>query len=226
MNSIYQLRCAIIKGNIKKVTTITEKCLQDGFVPSTIIEQGILKAMGVVEEKWKTYEYFIPNVLVSAITIKLCLNVLRSSFRSSIDTPIGKAVAGTVRGDIHDIGKNMVVMFMEGAGFEVVDLGVDVSPENFIKAIKKEKADILLLSCLYTVTMHVMEDTIISLKKAGLRERVKTLVGGAPITQEFADCIGADGFGVDAMEAVRKAKDLLQVDSYDGLLRYDKKIFS
>lgn len=212
MNPVRQLECAIIKGKIKKAPAITEKCLRDGFAPSTIIEQGILKAMEVVGEKWKTYEYFIPNILVSAITIKLCLNVLHSSLKGSMNPPIGKAVAGTVRGDIHDIGKNIVVMFMEGAGFEVIDLGVDVPPENFVKAIKKEKADLLLLSCLYSVTMHAMEDTLIALKKEGLKERVKTIIGGAPITQEFADSIGADGFGIDAMEGVRKARELLQID--------------
>ena len=118
-------------------------------------------------------------------------------------------MAGTVRGDVHDIGKNIFLMFMEANGFEVIDLGIDVAPEHFVRMVKKEKPDLLLLSCLYTVTMHSMEDTIIALKKAGLKGRVKILVGGAPITKEFADSIGADGFGIDAMEGVKKAKELL-----------------
>ena len=212
MNPLRQLECAIVKGKIKKATILTEKCLQDGFTPSTIIEQSILRAMEVVGEKWKTYEYFIPHILVSATTIKLCLNILHSSLKVPFNSSIGKAVAGTVKGDIHDIGKNIVVMFMEGAGFKVIDLGVDVPPENFIKVIKKEKADLLLLSCLYTVTMHAMEDTLIALDKEGLKEKVKTIIGGAPITQEFANSIGADDFGMDAMDGVRKARSLLQVN--------------
>lgn len=212
MNPIRQLECALVKGNIKKINVITEKCLKEGYPPSEIIKQGVLKAMDVVGKKWKTYEYFIPNVLVSAMAIKLCLNILYPLLKAPGNQYIGKAVAGTVEGDIHDIGKNIVVMFMEAAGVEVIDLGVDVPPENFIRTIKKEKANLLLLSCLYTVTMHAMEDTVIALQKAGMKGKVKTIIGGAPITQEFADSIGADGFGMDAIEGVKKAKELLQVD--------------
>ncbi len=211
MNPIRQLECALVKGNIKKVNAITEKCLREGYLPSKIIEQGVLKAMEEVGKKWKVYEYFIPNVLVSAMAIKLCLNILHPLLKIPGSQYIGKAVAGTVEGDIHDIGKNIVVMFMEAAGVEVIDLGIDVPPEIFIRTIKKEKAHLLLLSCLYTVTMHAMEDTVIALKKAGLKGKVKTIIGGAPITQEFADSIGADGFGMDAMEGVEKAKELLHV---------------
>jgi len=209
MNTIRQLECAIIKGNTQKASALTMKCLQEGLAPSVIIEQGILKGLEVVGQKWKTYEYFIPNVLVSAMATKLCLNALHSSTNTSGNRYIGKAIAGTVRGDVHDIGKNIVLMFMETAGFEVIDLGIDVEPEHFARMVKREKPDLLLLSCLYTVTMHSMEDTIIALKKAGLKERVKILVGGAPITLEFANSIGADGFGVDAVEGVKKAKELL-----------------
>jgi len=209
MNSIRQLECAIVKGNIKKANALTEKCLQEGISPSVIIEQGILRGMEIVGEKWKTYEYFIPNVLVSAMATKLCLNTLHSSLKTAENRYIGRVVAGTVRGDVHDIGKNIVLMFIETAGFEVIDLGIDVEPEHFARMVKREKPDLLLLSCLYTVTMHSMEDTIIALKKAGLKETVKILVGGAPVTQDFADSIGADGFGIDAVDGVRKAKELL-----------------
>jgi len=209
MNSIRQLECAIVKGNTQKASALTMKCLQEGFAPSVIIEQGILKGLKVVGQKWKAYEYFIPNVLVSAMATKLCLNVLHSSTNTPGNRYIGRAVAGTVRGDVHDIGKNIVLMFMETAGFEVIDLGIDVEPEQFTRTVKREKPDLLLLSCLYTLTMHSMEDTILSLKKAGLKERVKILLGGAPITLEFANSIGADGFGVDAVEGVKKAKELL-----------------
>jgi 5-methyltetrahydrofolate--homocysteine methyltransferase len=209
MITIRQLECAIVKGNTQKASALTMKCLQEGLAPSVIIEQGILKGLEIVGQKWKTYEYFIPNVLVSAMATKLCLNVLHSSSQASDNRYIGKAIAGTVRGDVHDIGKNIVLMFMETAGFEVIDLGIDVAPEQFVKMVKKEKPDLLLLSCLYTLTMHSMEDTIIALKKAGLKDKVKTLIGGAPITPEFSDNIGADGFGIDAVDGVRKAKELL-----------------
>jgi 5-methyltetrahydrofolate--homocysteine methyltransferase len=203
------LECAIVKGDIKKATALTEKCLREGLQPALIIENGILRGMEIVGEKWKTYEYFIPNVLVSAMAIKLCLSVLHPVLKVSGNRPLGKAVAGTVKGDVHDIGKNIVLMFMEASGFEVIDLGIDVTPEHFIKMVRKEKPDLLLLSCLYTVTMHSMEDTLIALKKAGLKEKVKTLVGGAPITREFANSIGADGFGIDAVDGVKRAKELL-----------------
>lgn len=209
MNSIRQLECAIVKGDIKKATALTEKCLREGLHPALIIEKGILRGMEIVGEKWKTYEYFIPNVLVSAMAIKLCLSTLHPALKTTGNRPLGKAVAGTVKGDVHDIGKNIVLMFMEASGFEVIDLGIDVAPEHFVKMVRKEKPDLLLLSCLYTVTMHSMEDTLIALKKAGLKERVKTLIGGAPITLEFANSIGADGFGIDAVDGVRRAKELL-----------------
>jgi len=209
MKLVRQLECAIVKGNIKRAVALTERCLQEGLPPSLVIEGGILRGLEIVGEKWKTYEYFIPNVLVSAMATKLSLQTLHEAIKSSVTPCIGKAVAGTVKGDVHDIGKNIVLMFMETAGFEVIDLGIDVPPEQFIRAVKREKPDLLVLSCLYTLTMHAMEDTLIALKKAGLRGKVKTLVGGAPITREFAESIGADGFGMDAVDGVRKAKELL-----------------
>ena len=209
MKTLSQLQCAIIKGNSKKAALLTEECLGENLAPSVIIEEGILKGLEVVGQKWKTYEYFIPNVLVSAMATKLCLNTLSPALKARGIRPIGKAVAGTVKGDIHDIGKNIVLMFMEASGFEIVDLGVDVAPDHFVRMVKKEKPDLLLLSCLYTVTMYSMKDTLIALKKAGLKSKVKTLVGGAPITQEFASSIGADGFGIDAVDGVKKAKELL-----------------
>jgi 5-methyltetrahydrofolate--homocysteine methyltransferase len=210
MTPIRQLECAIVKGNTKKVAVIIQKCLQEGLPPAIIIEHGILKGLEIVGQKWKSYEYFIPNVLVSAMATKLGLDILQSVLKASRTRFIGKALAGTVRGDVHDIGKNILMMFMEASGFHVIDLGIDVAPEHFVKMSKCEKPDLLLLSCLYTVTMHAMEDTIIALRRAGLKGKVRTLVGGAPITQEFADQIGADGFGIDAVDGVKKAKELLK----------------
>lgn len=204
------LECAIVKGNTSKATLMTQQCLQDGLSPSVIIAQGILKGLETVGEKWKTYEYFIPNVLVSAMATKLCLDTLQPVLKESGNHRLGKALAGTVKGDVHDIGKNIVVMFLEASGFEVLDLGIDVAPEHFVKMVKREQPDLLLLSCLYTVTMHAMEDTIIALRKAGLKRKVKTLIGGAPITLEFAKSIGADGFGVDALDGVQRAMELVE----------------
>jgi len=209
MKTIRQLECAIVKGNIKKAPAITRKCLVEGLAPRAIIADGILKGLDTVGRKWKTYEYFIPNVLVSAMATKLCLDALQPALKSAHSRPLGRAVAGTVRGDVHDIGKNIVLMFMQASGFEVLDLGIDVAPEQFVKAIRSEKPDLLLLSCLYTVTMHAMEDTIIALRKAGLKNRLKIVVGGAPITREFAEHIGADGYGADAIDGVRESRELL-----------------
>jgi len=210
MHTLRQLESAIVKGNTKKAPAITRKCLLEGLPPQTVIENGILKGLDTVGRKWKAYEYFIPNVLVSAMATKLCIEALRPALKSASSRPLGKAVAGTVRGDVHDIGKNIVLMFMEASGFEVMDLGIDVAPEQFVKVVKREKPDLLLLSCLYTVTMHAMEDTIIALQKAGIKGKLKIIVGGAPITREFADHVGADGFGVDAVDGVKQARQLLK----------------
>jgi len=210
MNTIAQLECAIVKGNIKRAPAITRKCLLEGLPPQAIIQEGILKGLDTVGRKWKTYEYFIPNVLVSAMATKLCLEALHPALKAGANRPIGKAVAGTVRGDVHDIGKNIVLMFLEASGFQVVDLGIDVAPEQFVKTVRRERPDLLLLSCLYTVTMHAMEDTVIALRKAGLKGKLKVIVGGAPITPEFARHIGADGYGADAVDGVRKARELLK----------------
>ncbi len=210
MDPLRRLERAIVKGDIKSAPAITRRCLQDGLSPQAVIADGILKGLDTVGRKWKAYEYFIPNVLVSAMATKLCLDALRPALK-----PAGgarrppKALAGTVHGDVHDIGKNIVIMFMEASGIAVVDLGIDVSPDRFVKAARREKPDLLLLSCLYTVTMHAMEDSIIALQKAGLKSRLKIIVGGAPITPEFAQHIGADGYGADAVDGVRQARELL-----------------
>lgn len=209
MSSIRQLECAIVKGNTRKAHATVVKCLEEGLAPATIVSQGILKGLETVGRKWKTYEYFIPNVLVSAMTTKLCLDTLHPVLKDSGNCRIGRIVAGTVAGDVHDIGKNIVLMFMEASGFDVIDLGIDVTPEDFVRTAKQEKADLLLLSCLYTVTMHSVEDTIVALRKAGLKGKVRTLIGGAPITQRFADDIGADGYGMDAVDGVRRARELI-----------------
>ena len=210
MSSIQRLECAIVKGNTKKASAITGKCLEEGLSPSVIIEQGILKGLETVGRKWKSYEIFIPNVLVSAMATKLCLETLHPVLKASWIRPAGRIVAGTVEGDVHDIGKNIVLMFMEASGFDVIDLGVDVPPEEFIRVVKQEKPDLLLLSCLYTVTMHAVEDTVIALRRAGLKGKVKTLIGGAPITGEFARSIGADGYGADAVDGVKRAAELMK----------------
>lgn len=208
MTSIRRLECAIVKGDTQKAPVLAARCLLEGLSPAFIIEAGLLRGLETVGRKWKSYEIFIPNVLVSAMATKLCLDTLHPALLASRLRPLARVVAGTVEGDVHDIGKNIVLMFMEAAGFDIVDLGIDVPPEDFVKAVRQEKADLLLLSCLYTVTMHAVEDTIVALRKAGLKGKVKTLVGGAPVTADFASGIGADGYGADAVDGVRKAKEL------------------
>lgn len=207
---IRELECVVLKGLTRKASAITKQCLQAGLSPSTIIEEGVFKALEKVGQKWKAYEYFIPNVLVSAMATRICIDTLQPVLKANGSQPVGKIVAGTVKGDVHDIGKNIVLMFMEASGFEVIDLGIDVAPEDFVRMVRQERPDILVLSCLYTVTMYSVEDTLIALRKSGLADRVKTLIGGAPITRKFAGSIGADGYGVDAVDGVKTAMALLE----------------
>jgi len=205
-NPMRQLEAAIVKGKINKIGCWTEKCLKAGFRPKTIIDRAVVSAMQQVGEKWKVYEYFIPNVLVSAMAIKLCLTALNPLLKKSQKQSLGKAVAGTVEGDIHDIGKNIVAIMLKGAGFEVTDLGNDVSVQRIVAAVKDNGAQYLGLSALLTTTMRAMESTIKALEEAGLRNKVKILIGGAPVTQSFADQIGADGYASNASAAAEMAK--------------------
>lgn len=199
----------IIKGNAKKVLELTEAALAEGVAPLTIINEGLIPPMGIVGEKMRKGEMFIPEVLMSARAMTGSVNRLRPLIVGSVTERTGKIVIGTVKGDLHDIGKNLVAMLAEANAFEVINLGVDVPVEKFAAAIEEHKPDLLGMSALLTTTMPRMKDTIEYLKKVGLRDKVRIMVGGAPVTAEFAEEIGADGYAPDAASATNLAKRLL-----------------
>ncbi|MGE5850201.1 MAG: corrinoid protein [Candidatus Methylomirabilota bacterium] len=206
------LKEAVINGDLKGCTILTEVAIQAGHPPQKILSEALVPAMEVVGEKFRCNEVYVPEVLVTARAMKKSLAMLKPLLTQTGAKPVGVAVAGTVKGDLHDIGKNLVCMMWEGAGFEVVDLGADVSPEKFVQAVKDTGAQILGLSTLLTTTMLGMRDVIRALEQAQLREKVKVLVGGAPVTHTFAKEIGADGYGESAAVAVDKAKQLLRLN--------------
>lgn len=194
------------KGKAKDLAALTEELLKQGAVPKDILNEGLIKGMNVVGQKFKNNEVFVPEVLIAARAMNAALTILKPALADTGVKPIGKALICTVKGDLHDIGKNLVKMMIEGAGIEVVDLGVDCSPEKVVEAVKEQSADILCLSSLLTTTMMAQKDTIEALKEAGVREKVKVMVGGAPVTQSFADEIGADAYAADAASAAQVAR--------------------
>ncbi len=205
------LKEAIITGDVKGCTVLTDVAIKAGHAPQTILTDALIAGMDVVGEKFRCNEVYVPEVLVAARAMKKCLAMLKPLLANTGSKPVGVAVLGTVRGDLHDIGKNLVGMMWEGAGLEVVDLGADVPTDKFVQAVKDTNAQILGISTLLTTTMLGMKDVIQALERAQLRQRVKVLVGGAPVTQSFAHDIGADGYGESAAVAVEKAKVLLGV---------------
>jgi 5-methyltetrahydrofolate--homocysteine methyltransferase len=198
-----------MNGNEARVREIVSEALKNKVPVKDILNDGLIGAMNIVGVKFKNCELFIPEVLKAARAMKAGIEVIRPLFEKSGVQPLGKVVIGTVKGDLHDIGKNLVVLMVEGSGFEVVDLGVDVPPEKFVEGVKKNGASICMMSALLTTTMPAMRETIDALKKAGLGGKVKTMVGGAPVTQKFAEDIGADGYGSNAAAAVDVAKTLI-----------------
>jgi 5-methyltetrahydrofolate--homocysteine methyltransferase len=211
MALIEEIREALVVGNAQKVNELTTTALAENLTATEILNDGLVKGMDTVAEKWKCGEYYIPNVLIAARAMKQGMEVIKPRLVEGDYKAKGIAVAGTIKGDLHDIGKNLVVMMMEGAGFEVFDLGTDVSAEKFIEAAKEKNADLILMSALLTTTMMSMKDVIAALKDSELTGKVKTMVGGAPITQKFADEIGADGYAPDGSSAVERAKELLGI---------------
>lgn len=210
MADLQALAQAIINGKAPEAKALTESALAEGVSPAEILNQGLIAGMNVVGEKFKNNEFYVPEVLIAARAMKTAMEVLRPQLAKSGVQPIGKVAIGTVRGDLHDIGKNLVAMMLEGAGFEINDLGVDVKPERFVE-VAKEGADIVAMSALLTTTMPAMKDTIDALKAEGVRDKVRVMIGGAPVTQNYCDEIGADGYAPDAASAVDKAKELLNV---------------
>jgi 5-methyltetrahydrofolate--homocysteine methyltransferase len=205
------LKDAVINGDAKGCTLLTEVAIQAGHSPQKILTEALVPAMQVVGDKFRCNEVYVPEVLVAARAMKKSLGLLKPLLTQTGAKPVGTAVIGTVKGDLHDIGKNLVGMMLEGAGFEVIDLGADVAPEKFVQAAKDTRAQIVGISTLLTTTMLGMKDVLHALERAELRSKVKVMVGGAPVTQSFADELGADGYGESAAEAVDKAKELLGI---------------
>ena len=206
MQDLQQLFEAIVSGDAKKARALTEEALQSGTDPLKLVNEFMAPAMDEVGRRFEQNEYFVPELLLSARAMKAALELIRPLLVARGAEPRGRVVIGTVKGDLHDIGKNLVAAMLEGGGFEVIDLGVNVSPEKFIATVNEKKANIIAMSALLTTTMLSMKTTIEAIKEAGMRDRVKVLVGGAPITKKFADEIGADGFCDNAAGAVALAK--------------------
>jgi 5-methyltetrahydrofolate--homocysteine methyltransferase len=200
---------AILDGQLKSTSELVQTALNAGVDPTELLNQGMIAAMSEVGRLFEEGDYFVPEMLVSARAMQAGLEPLKPVLMKSNFKPAGKVIIGTVKGDLHDIGKNLVAMMLEGSAFELVDLGVDVSPEKFVDAVKSSGAQLMAMSALLTTTMPNMKATLEALKQAGLRDQVKVIVGGAPITQEYADSIGADGFAPDASRAVSLAKSLV-----------------
>lgn len=199
------------KGNIAKVKEQVEFFLKEAVSPKDILDNGLIAGMDVIGDKFKKNEVFIPEVMIAAKAMQTGLDILQPHLSKSGIKPVGKVVIGTVKGDLHDIGKNIVGMMFKGAGFQVIDLGIDVSPKAFIDSVTRENTDILAMSSLITTSMPSMGEVIKLLKAENLNTKVRTMVGGAPVTQAFADKIGADGYAEEASSAVDKARELLGI---------------
>jgi 5-methyltetrahydrofolate--homocysteine methyltransferase len=200
---------AVVEGNAQETAAQVEAALAAGVPAGEILNKGCIAAMGEVGRLFEEGEMFVPEMLIAARAMQSGMNILKPHLAEGEIVSAGKIVVGTVAGDLHDIGKNLVGMMMEGAGFEVVDLGTDVKPEAFVEAVRQHKPGLIGMSALLTTTMPSMTATIEGLTEAGLRDQVKVLIGGAPVTLAFAEKIGADGYAPDASSATRKAKELL-----------------
>jgi len=209
MSFLEALSQAVIEGQEQQVKELTQKALAEGLKPLEIINEGLIKGMNVVGQRFKVGDMFVPEVLMSARAMTAGMDMVKPLLVDGEMTNKGTVVIGTVKGDLHDIGKNLVGMMLESAGYKVVDLGTDTAPEAFVQAVQENNAQVLGLSALLTTTMLAMKQTIEALQVAGLRDKVKVMVGGAPITQEFADEIGADGYAPDAASAVELVNQLL-----------------
>jgi 5-methyltetrahydrofolate--homocysteine methyltransferase len=209
MASYEELATMIQEGNFVETQNQVRALLDQGKSPSEIIQKGIIEALDIVGKKFSEGECYIPEMLVSAKASQKGLEIVKPLLIKSGFKPKGKIVLGTVKGDLHDIGKNIVAMMLEGAGFQVIDLGYDVAPEKFIETLRTEKAQILALSCLITTTMISMKNTMDALREAGLLGKVKVMIGGPPTTEDFAKKIGADFRGKDAYDAVEQARQMV-----------------
>lgn len=211
MEKLSELHNAILTGDAKTARALTEEALASDVDPEELVTKYMIPAMDEVGRRFEANEYFVPELLISARAMKGALELIKPLLVAKGTKPMGKVAVGTVKGDLHDIGKNLVAAMLEGGGFEVIDLGVDVAPEKFIAAVTEQQVNIVAMSALLTTTMPSMKTTIEALAAAGVREKVKIMVGGAPITQQFADEIGSDGFGDNASAAVTLARKLMTV---------------
>jgi 5-methyltetrahydrofolate--homocysteine methyltransferase len=206
MAILKQIEEAVVGGSVEDTTKLTQAALNEDLAPLEILDNGLIKGLEVIGQKFSCQEAFVPELLMSAMAMKGGLSLLQPILEQRDIAPKGKVVIGTVQGDVHDIGKNIVSMMLLGSGFQVVDLGIDVPADKFIDAVQKETPDILALSCLYTPTRLAMKDVMAALQEANLRDKVKVLIGGAPIDQNFADLIGADGYAPDAPSGAQQAR--------------------
>jgi len=212
MELLQEITNCIINGKASDTETFVQQALDSNIPVKDILNRGLIAGMDVVGQKFKNNEFYVPEVLIAARAMKAGMKLLKPRFAESGVEPIAKLALGTVKGDLHDIGKNLVAMMLEGAGFEIIDLGVDVTPEKFISAIKENNARIIGMSALLTTTMLNMKSTLEQLKNDGLRDTVKVIIGGAPVTRSYADEIGADGYAADAATAVTEVKRLLNLN--------------
>ena len=199
----------LIAGNEAEVKKLTQDAIDEGIAAREVLDNGLLAGMDVVGKRFKAGDMFIPEVLLCARTMHGAMDILKPFLSEGDQAGAGTFVIGTVEGDLHDIGKNLVAMMLQGAGFKVIDLGTNIKPQAFVDAVKEHKPAILGMSALLTTTMPKMEETIEALKEAGVRDQVKIMAGGAPVTQDFIDKIGADAYGANAAAASEKAKALL-----------------
>jgi 5-methyltetrahydrofolate--homocysteine methyltransferase len=196
----------LIEGNANQVKELTQKAVDEGTPAGDVLNKALIPGMDIVGQRFRANEFYVPEVLIAARAMHASMDVLKPLLAEGDVETAGKVLLGTVKGDLHDIGKNLVGMMLEGGGFEVIDIGTDVKPETFVEDIKKHKPDIVGLSALLTTTMVAMKDTINAISEAGVRDQVKVMVGGAPVTQRYSDEIGADGYAADASSAVDVAR--------------------
>jgi 5-methyltetrahydrofolate--homocysteine methyltransferase len=204
MNILKSIEEAVVKRDIEEVKSLTQKALDQKISPTDIVEKGLVKGLETIGRLYECQEIFVPELMMAGMAMKEALTLLKPYLEKGDVPPVGKMVIGTVAGDVHDVGKNIVSMVFSGSGFQVTDLGIDVDAEKFVDAVEKEKPDVLALSCLYTPTRLAMKDVMQMLKERKLRDKVKIIIGGAPIDQHFADLIGADGYAPDPPSGVKK----------------------
>jgi len=209
MSVLEQISENLIKGKAKDVKELVEKAIQENVKPADILNKGLLAGMSIIGERFKKNEVYVPEVLIAARAMKMGMDVLKPLLVSAGVEPIGTVVVGTVKGDLHDIGKNLVRMMLEGAGFKVIDAGINVEPDKFVQLAKENNAALIGTSALLTTTMTNMKAVVDAVKSAGLDGKIQVMIGGAPVTQAFADEIGANGYAPDAASAADLAKKLI-----------------